>query len=55
MTTNVIKRNFMFSIGYNIVGATLAMMGLLNPLLAAILMPLSSLTVISHSFRAKTF
>jgi cation transport ATPase len=34
---------------------TLAMTGVLNPLLAAILMPLSSLTVILSSYRARTF
>jgi cation transport ATPase len=33
----------------------LAMTGVLNPLIAAILMPLSSLTVIVSSYRARSF
>ncbi len=41
----VLKRNFVFSILYNLVGATAALLGLINPLIAAVLMPLSSLTV----------
>ena len=51
----VVRRNLAFSLGYNVIGVTLAMTGLLNPLVAAILMPLSSLTVIASSYRARTF
>jgi Cu2+-exporting ATPase len=51
----VVRRNLVFSLGYNVVGVTLAMTGVLNPLVAAILMPLSSLTVIVSSYRARTF
>jgi P-type Cu2+ transporter len=51
----VVRRNLIFSLGYNVVGVTLAMTGVLNPLMAAILMPLSSLTVILSSYRARTF
>jgi Cu2+-exporting ATPase len=51
----VVRRNLAFSLGYNVIGVTLAMSGLLNPLVAAILMPLSSLTVIVSSYRARTF
>ncbi|MCZ7582335.1 MAG: heavy metal translocating P-type ATPase [Deltaproteobacteria bacterium] len=54
-TVRVIKWNLAFSLAYNILGATLAMAGTINPLLAAILMPASSLTVITISLRAKTF
>ena len=36
-------------------GAILAIGGWIDPLIAAVLMPLSSLTVITHSFRARTF
>jgi len=36
-------------------GATLAMAGWISPLTAAILMPLSSLTVIGSSYRSRTF
>ncbi len=41
--------SFLISIAYNAVGLTLAIMGLLSPLMAAILMPVSSLTVIEVS------
>jgi Cu2+-exporting ATPase len=54
-TMSVIRRNLTFSLIYNVVGATLAMGGWIGPLTAAILMPLSSLTVITYSFRARTF
>jgi P-type Cu2+ transporter len=54
-TMRVVRRNLVFSLGYNVVGVTLAMTGVLNPLVAAILMPLSSLTVILSSYRARTF
>jgi Cu2+-exporting ATPase len=54
-TMRVVRRNLVFSLGYNVVGVTLAMTGVLNPLVAAILMPLSSLTVIVSSYRARTF
>jgi Cu2+-exporting ATPase len=54
-TTNAtIRRNLAVSLGYNAIGASLAMAGLLHPLVAAILMPISSLTVISLSLRAGT-
>ena len=45
-TMKVIKRNLIISLFYNVTGATLAIMGLITPLVAAILMPLSSLTVL---------
>ncbi|MBI5627315.1 MAG: cadmium-translocating P-type ATPase, partial [Candidatus Rokubacteria bacterium] len=54
-TVSVIKRNILFSLIYNLIGTALAMSGLLHPLVAAILMPLSSLTVVSSSFRSRTF
>ena len=54
-TMRVIRRNIAFSIGYNVIGAGLAMAGILNPLIAAILMPLSSLTVVVASWRSTTF
>lgn len=46
-----IRGNIIFSLGYNVAGAGLAISGALNPLLAAVLMPLSSLVVVSNSFR----
>jgi Cu2+-exporting ATPase len=51
----VVKRNLIFSLAYNVVGVSLAMAGVLNPLVAAILMPLSSITVIVSSYRSRTF
>jgi Cu2+-exporting ATPase len=54
-TMRVIRRNLILSLGYNVLGVALAMAGLIGPLLAAILMPLSSLTVIASSYRARTF
>ena len=54
-TFRLIKSNILFSIVYNSIGATLAMMGILNPLVAAVLMPFSSLTVITNSYRSKVF
>jgi P-type Cu2+ transporter len=54
-TLGVIRRNLAFSLGYNAVAVTLAMLGLMHPLVAAILMPASSITVVVSSYRAKTF
>lgn len=54
-TLRVVRRNLAVSLGYNAIAVVLAMTGLLNPLIAAIMMPISSLTVIVSSFRSKTF
>ena len=54
-TTGVIRRNFAFSLAYNAIGASLAVAGLLTPLIAAVLMPLSSLTVVIASWHGRTF
>jgi Cu2+-exporting ATPase len=51
----VIRRNIGLSIGYNLVGASLAVAGLLTPLIAAVLMPLSSITVVLGSWYGHTF
>jgi len=50
-----IRRGIVMSLGYNLVGIALAVGGLLSPLLAAIMMPLSSISVVSLALRAKTF
>lgn len=50
-TVSVIRGNVAFSLVYNLIGGGLAIAGLLNPLFAAVLMPFSSLTVVSNSFR----
>ncbi len=52
---HVIRRNLVISLCYNVVGVALAAAGYINPLTASILMPLSSITVIFISFRARTF
>jgi Cu2+-exporting ATPase len=54
-TMRVVRRNLAISLIYNTAGVSLAMAGLLNPLVAAVLMPASSLTVIMSSYRARTF
>ena len=54
-TLRVIRRNIAFSLAYNIIGAGLAMTGVINPLIAAIMMPASSLTVVLASWRSRTF
>lgn len=54
-TTSVIKRNLIVSLGYNVIAASLALGGLINPLIAAILMPLSSLSVLVLSFMNRSF
>jgi P-type Cu2+ transporter len=54
-TMAVIRRNLVFSLLYNLFGAGAAMAGMLNPLVAALLMPASSLTVVISSWQARTF
>jgi cation transport ATPase len=51
----VIRNNILFSIAYNILGASLALVGILDPLIAAVLMPMSSLSVVYSSWRGRTF
>ena len=50
-TYRVLAGNIAFSLAYNCIGATLAVTGHLNPLVAAVLMPISSLVVVTSSFR----
>ncbi len=45
-TRQAIRRNLIFSVCFNFVSGTLAVLGLMTPLWAAVLMPLSSLTVL---------
>ncbi len=51
----VVWRNLAFSLAYNLAGAGLALAGLVGPLLAAVLMPISSLTVILSSAACRSF
>jgi P-type Cu2+ transporter len=50
-----IRRGIAISLTYNLLGIGLAVAGILSPLLAAIMMPLSSISVVSLALRAKTF
>lgn len=49
-TKRVILGNFILSLSYNTLGIILVMLGYIHPLIAAILMPISSLTVITYSW-----
>lgn len=49
-TVGLIKRNLKFSLFYNFIGISLASLGHITPLTAAILMPISSLTVLFSTF-----
>lgn len=44
---NIVKISYGISVLYNLVGLAFAVQGLLSPIIAAILMPLSSITVVS--------
>ncbi len=44
---NIVKISYMISVIYNVVGLSFAVRGLLSPIVAAILMPLSSVTVVA--------
>ena len=50
-----VRRNLVLSLCYNSAGVALAMAGLITPVVAAVLMPLSSITVIASSYRARSF
>lgn len=49
-TRTTLVRNFSISLAYNLIGGVLALLGFINPMLAAILMPLSSALIILSSF-----
>jgi Cu2+-exporting ATPase len=54
-TLATIRRNMRFSLAYNVTGIGLALFGLIGPIGAALLMPISSITVVVSSFRSRTF
>ncbi|MEQ1834484.1 MAG: heavy metal translocating P-type ATPase, partial [Candidatus Eisenbacteria bacterium] len=54
-TLGVIRTGLVFSLAWNVVGAALAMAGWVNPLVAAIGMPVSSLSVVVLAWRSRTF
>ncbi len=45
----VIRKSFAISLVYNVVGLGFAVMGTMSPLVAAVLMPLSTVTIISFT------
>lgn len=54
-TMRAIRRSLLASVGYNSIGVGLAMAGQITPLMAAILMPVSSLTVVALALGVRTF
>ncbi|MCM2324674.1 MAG: heavy metal translocating P-type ATPase, partial [Oligoflexia bacterium] len=48
-TMKVLRRNLVFSLVYNLAGGAAALLGYVNPLVAAVLMPASALTVFLSS------
>jgi len=54
-TVATIRRNLRFSLVYNLAAGTLAVTGVIHPLIAALVMPLSSLTVLASSLRSAAF
>jgi P-type Cu2+ transporter len=54
-TLRTIRRSLAASLCYNALAASLAIAGWIGPLLAAILMPISSITVLTLAYTARTF
>lgn len=54
-TMAAIRRTLNASLAYNLTAAGLTMAGLIHPIIAAIFMPLSSLTMMTIAMRARTF
>jgi len=54
-TLATIRRCLRFSLAYNLLAGTLAVTGLVHPLIAAVMMPASSLTVVASALRSRAF
>ncbi|NVB79858.1 MAG: heavy metal translocating P-type ATPase [Kofleriaceae bacterium] len=54
-TLATIRRSLRISLAYNITVGALAIAGVIHPLIAAVLMPASSLTVLGSSLRSRAF
>ncbi|MBP9087396.1 MAG: cation-translocating P-type ATPase, partial [Kofleriaceae bacterium] len=54
-TITTIKRNFRISLFYNVTAGALAASGVIHPIIAALFMPLSSLSVVASSMVSKAF
>jgi Cu2+-exporting ATPase len=54
-TTRLVRRLSLVALAYNAVGVALAVTGTITPLLAAILMPVSSVSVVLGAWQGKTF
>jgi len=52
---NIVKVSFAISLLYNTIGVFLAVQGTMSPLMAAILMPVSSITIVSFTTLASNF
>lgn len=52
---NIIKASFVISLCYNLLGISFAVQGTMSPLIAAVLMPVSSVTIILFTTLASTW